>query len=114
MKKLIAMLFCQILRYILDECIGHFVDTPANLHGNQFVLFDVLVQVPKGTVQNILHFLHLCFVLVHIRCANRENNNPQYRPSNTEGCYSLLVSSIVDLTSLSADWISFLRYPGVT
>ena len=43
-----------------------------------------------------------------------KRNNPQYRPSNTEGCYSLLVSSIIDLTSLSTDRISFLRYPGVT
>ena len=45
---------------------------------------------------------------------SQKRNNPQYRPSNTEGCYSLLVSSIIDLTSLSTDWISFLRYPGVT
>ena len=45
---------------------------------------------------------------------NWAKNNPQYRLSNTEGCYSLLVSSIIDLTSLSTDWISFLRYPGVT
>ena len=49
-----------------------------------------------------------------IRYAIGAKNNPQHRPSNTEGCYSLLVSSIIDLTSLSTDWISFLRYPGVT
>ena len=49
-----------------------------------------------------VHELYIAFS----SALSKSKKQPSVLISNTEGCYSLLVSSIIDLTSLSTEWTS--------